>query len=296
MNGWRNADSLLWGHFFTLILKARKKPVRNQEEILKDLLVIFDRGVKGMYGNTLTTYASKFKNCDPDLDTEYIKFGDEVVLAAFNDRLKNEYEAVLEEIKAFVTRSLDVETNGKWLVRAILEMIEADAGIKENVKFHIMPGNIPVYKSDLRDLKMVYFYNFLLGVWQYICTYCVDNGVGADTYIAITEEAGKNKGRKVKNGIGMQGYKDIEISYSTEQEIPKTLEGFKKLAKTDSFDALAMAPALNQMLKPKKQEERKETIEIVWTESKHKSFFIFIRERSGNHGSDQNGEFNQILW
>ena len=261
------------GIFFTLILKARKKPVRNQEEILKDLLVIFDRGVKGMYGNTLTTYASKFKNCDPDLDTEYIKFGDEVVLAAFNDRLKNEYEAVLEEIKAFVTRSLDVETNGKWLVRAILEMIEADAGIKENVKFHIMPGNIPVYKSDLRDLKMVYFYNFLLGVWQYICTYCVDNGVGADTYIAITEDAGKNKGRKVKNGIGMQGYKDIEISYSTEQEIPKTLEGFKKLAKTGSFDALAMAPALNQMLKPKKQEERKETIEIVWTESKHKSFF-----------------------
>ena len=71
----------------------------------------------------------------------------------------------------------------------------------------------------------------------------------------------------------MQGYKDIEISYSTEQEIPKTLEGFKKLAKTGSFDALAMVPALNQMLKPKKQEERKETIEIVWTESKHKSFF-----------------------
>ena len=76
---------------------------------------------------------------------------------------------------------------------------------------------------------MVYFYNFLLGVWQYICTYCVDNGVGADTYIAITEDAGKNKGRKVKNGIGMQGYKDIEISYSTEQEIPKTLEGFKSV-------------------------------------------------------------------
>ena len=72
MNGWRNADSLLWGHFFTLILKARKKPVRDQEEILKDLLVIFDRGVKGMYGNTLTTYASKFKNCDPDLDTEFV--------------------------------------------------------------------------------------------------------------------------------------------------------------------------------------------------------------------------------
>lgn len=255
-----------------MILKARKKPVRNQEEILKDLLVIFDRGVKGIYGNTLTTYASKFRNCDPGLDTEYIKFGDEVVLAAFNDRLKNEYEAVLEEIKAFVTRSLDVETNGKWLVRAILEMIEADAEIKENAKFNIMPGNIPVYKSDLRDLKMVYFYNFLLGVWQYVCTYCVDNSVGADTYIAITEDAGKNKGRKVKNGIGMQGHRDIEISYSTEQEIPKTLEEFKKLAKTGSFDTFAIAPTLNQMLKPKEHEKRKETIEIVFTDSKHKSF------------------------
>lgn len=148
------------GVFFYIDIEGKKEAGEKSRRDPKRFAGNFDRGVKGIYGNTLTTYASKFRNCDPGLDTEYIKFGDEVVLAAFNDRLKNEYEAVLEEIKAFVTRSLDVETNGKWLVRAILEMIEADAEIKENAKFNIMPGNIPVYKSDLRDLKMVYFIIF----------------------------------------------------------------------------------------------------------------------------------------
>ena len=146
-----NEESLHFcgGIFFTLLLKARKKPARKQEECLKDLLAIYDRGVSGIYGNTLSTYASKFKTCDPSLETDYIRLGNDIVLSEFNDRIKDDYDAVVEEMKKFVSESLDTETNGKWLVRAILELIEKDDAIRDNAKFFIMPGNLPVYKEDL---------------------------------------------------------------------------------------------------------------------------------------------------
>lgn len=234
------------GIFFVLVLKARKKPKRNQEDCFKDLLVIFDRGVKGIYGNTLSTYASNFRNCASISGTEYIKFGDEVALDAFNDRLKNEYDSALEEVKGFVSASMDIDTNGKWFVRAVLEMIEADNQIKDNAKFFIMPGHLPVYKSDLKDIKKVYFYNFLLGIWHYICTYCEDNTVGAETYSAITEDAGKNKGRKVKNEIGMKSHDDIEISYNTYLDAPIDDNELQDLMDGSPFDTFEMKPMLDK--------------------------------------------------
>ncbi len=284
------------GIFFALILKARKKPARNQDECFKDLLVIFDRGVKGLYGNTLSTYASRFRNCDPRLETEYVKFGDEVVLSSFNERIKKDYEAVLEEIESFVLKSLDVETNGKWLVSAILEMIEADNQIRDNAKFFIMPNNYPVYKSDLKDIKKVYFYNFLLGVWHFICTYCSDNSVGADTYIAITEDAGKNKGRKVKNEIGMLGFEQIEVSFNKEQDMPQNAEELKALMEGGPFDTFEMSPATYEMLEPSAGE--KGPVDYIVETSDHKSSLVGMRKYNNylNHAEDKHNKQRTFLY
>lgn len=240
-----NEESLHFcgGIFFTLLLKARKKPARKQEECLKDLLAIYDRGVSGIYGNTLSTYASKFKTCDPSLETEYIRLGDEVVLSEFNDRIKDDYDAVVEEMKKFVSKSLDTETNGKWLVRAILEMIEKDDAIRDNAKFFIIPGNLPVYKEDLKNIKKVYFYNFLLGVWHYICTNCPDNGVGRDTYLKITEDAGQNKGRKVKNEIGLAVHEDVKVLFVVKVAGEDAFEKFRAKPVGKMEDVLEHVPA-----------------------------------------------------
>lgn len=240
-----NEESLHFcgGIFFTLLLKARKKPARKQEECLKDLLAIYDRGVSGIYGNTLSTYASKFKTCDPSLETEYIRLGDEVVLSEFNDRIKDDFDAVVGEMKKFVSESLDTETNGKWLVRAILEMIEKDDAIRDNAKFFIMPGNLPVYKEDLKNLKKVYFYNFLLGVWHYICTNCPDNGVGRDTYLEITEDAGQNKGRKVKNEIGLAVHEDVKVLFDAKAAGEDAFEKFRAKPVGKMEDVLEHVPA-----------------------------------------------------
>ena len=42
------AFRLSGGIFFNLILAARKKPLANQNECLRELLYIFDRSVKGI--------------------------------------------------------------------------------------------------------------------------------------------------------------------------------------------------------------------------------------------------------
>ena len=72
------------GVFFNLILASRKTPSANQEECLKELLYIFDRAAKGLSGNSLKTIASRYRNCDPELSSEYLRFGDAVTVDAFN--------------------------------------------------------------------------------------------------------------------------------------------------------------------------------------------------------------------
>ncbi|MCD7790742.1 MAG: NACHT domain-containing protein [Bacteroides thetaiotaomicron] len=210
------------GIFFNLLLEARKKPVAKQEDCLKGLLYIFDRNVKGLSGNSLSTIASRFRNCDPALNSDYIKFGDPVTVEAFNKRLKEDPVSVTEELKTYADNYLDLETSGNWIVRSILELIEKDETIQENEKFPVIPGGVPAYKQELRKMKTVYIYNFLLGIWHFIC--CRKDSVenGQETYHMLSDYAGESRARKFdKSRIGFQGYEDIRISYDLELEAVK---------------------------------------------------------------------------
>ena len=54
---------------------------------------------KEMAGNSLVTIASRFRNCDPDLHSDYIRFGDPVVVEEFNGRMRDDYASVVDEVK-----------------------------------------------------------------------------------------------------------------------------------------------------------------------------------------------------
>jgi len=202
------------GVFFNLLLASRKKPVQNQETCLKDLLYIFDRSAKGLRGNSLKTMASNFRNCSLKSNSDYIRFGDPVTVDAFNDRLKDDYQSVIAEIKGFSDRYLDLETNGKWLIRAILELIESDESIKENTKFLVIPGNVLAYRDDLFAMKTIPVYSFLLGVWHYLCSN-EENDSGKDTYFYLSDYVSEGKPRSlVKSRVGFDKFDDIQLSYS----------------------------------------------------------------------------------
>lgn len=204
--GQEKALHLCGGIFFTLVLQARKTPKKNQGDCLRDLLGIYDQSAKSISGNSLKTIASRFRNCDPELTSDYIRFGNPAVAEAFRERARESYDEIIDEIKAFCDKYLDLKLHGRWLVRALLELIEKDDLQKDNGKYVVLPECLPLYKSDLKDLKLVNFYNFFLGVWVHVCINCQDNGVGQQTYLDMTEDMGESKERKFNSEIGRHAY------------------------------------------------------------------------------------------
>ncbi|MDE7254399.1 MAG: NACHT domain-containing protein [Acetatifactor sp.] len=224
---------LCGGVFFTLILKARKTPKPNQDECFRELMKIFDRSVDALRGNSLSTIASRFRKCDPTLKSDYIHLGDEVVVDAFCGRLKKSYSSVLDEVVQFAEKYLDLETYGDWLVKALLDIVISDDSIKDNAKLYINPGFLPSYKSEILkgEIDKVYFHNFILGIWQYVCAYCDDNGIGAITYKTITDDNGESRGRSLKEGvIGTGSYDRLDICY----EIVSFIENDDKFEEDES--------------------------------------------------------------
>lgn len=211
------AFHLSGGIFFNLMLAARKKPLANQKECLKELLCIFDRSAKGLSGNSLVTIASRFRNCDPDLHSDYIRFGDPVVVEEFNGRMREDYASVVGEVKNYADQYLDLEVNGKWLVRALMELVEKDSLIQDNAKFMAIPGGLPAYKQEFPEMHVVYIYNLLLSVWHYICCTHGMAGNGQETYFALADFAGESRPRKFdRSRIGFESHEDVMVSYDTE--------------------------------------------------------------------------------
>lgn len=205
------------GVFFNLMLAARKKPVANQNQCLKELLYIYDRSAKEMAGNSLVTIASRFRNCDPDLHSDYIRFGDPVVVEEFNGRMRENYASVVGEVKNYADQYLDLEVNGKWLVRALMELIEKDNLIQDNAKFMAIPGGLPAYKQEFPEMHVVYIYNLLLSVWHYICCTHGMTENGQETYFALADFAGESRPRKFdRSRIGFESHEDVTVSYDME--------------------------------------------------------------------------------
>lgn len=211
------AFHLSGGIFFNLMLAARKKPVANQNQCLKELLYIYDRSAKEMVGNSLVTIASRFRNCDPDLHSDYIRFGDPVVVEEFNGRIREDYASVVGEVKNYAEQYLDLEVNGKWLVRALMELVEKDSLIQDNAKFMAILGGLPAYKQEFPEMHVVYTYNLLLSVWHYICCTHGMTENGQETYFALADFAGERRTRKFdRSRIGFESHGDVTVSYDME--------------------------------------------------------------------------------
>ncbi len=205
------------GVFFNLMLAARKKPVANQNQCLKELLYIYDRSAKEMAGNSLVTIESRFRNCDPNLHSDYIRFGNPVVVEEFNGRMREDYASVVGEVKNYADQYLDLEVNGKWLVRALMELVEKDSLIQDNAKFMAIPGELPAYKQEFPEMHVVYIYNLLLSVWHYICCTHGMTENGQETYFALTDFTGESRPKKFdRSRIGFESHEDVTVSYDME--------------------------------------------------------------------------------
>lgn len=99
-------------------------------------------------------------------------------------------------MKNYADQYLNLEVNGKWLVRALMELVEKDSLIQDNAKFMVISGGLPAYKQEFPELHVVYIYNLLLSVWYYIC--CTHGMIenGQETYFALADFAEESRPRK----------------------------------------------------------------------------------------------------
>ena len=157
--------------------------------------------------------------------------------------MREDYASVVGEVKNYADQYLDLEVNGKWLVRALMELVEKDSLIQNNAKFMAIPGGLPAYKQEFPEMHVVYIYNLLLSVWHYICCTHGMTENGQETYFALADFAGESRPRKFdRSRIGFESHEDVMVSYDMEivqddMKIPEPAAAYvRKLAgKPDRF-------------------------------------------------------------
>ena len=127
---------------------------------------------------------NNYKRCETSTST-YFPFGDDQVISAFDEIIRNNYQTALNGMIGFVNDFLDVsETVHKDinLVRALVDLVQQDQTIKAGDEFFIGPNGEKKKKAALGDLKEVCLPSFVLGVWHYVVMNRRDNAVGKKTY------------------------------------------------------------------------------------------------------------------
>ena len=219
-----NYPRLSGGTFFILVLQALRQRMKAREHYkgesdgLKDpnvligLIKVINPDYVAPAGDALKTKTNDFKSCKLSKG-EYLPFGKTAEIEEFDNRIQNDYGSALSAMADFVEQFLETGTAAKKdvrLVKALMELIQADDSISANDEFYIFENGNKIKKAALGDLRDICLPAFLLGVWHYVVVYRKDNSVGRDTYDMWCPENGRAP-RTYSGGMGKSITKTINI-------------------------------------------------------------------------------------
>lgn len=191
-----NYPRLSGGTFFILVLQALRQRIKAREHYkgesdgLKDpnvligLIKVINPDYVAPAGDALKTKTNDFQSCKLSKG-EYLPFGKTAEIEEFDNRIQNDYGSALSAMVGFVEQFLETGTAAKKdvrLVKALMELIQADDSIGANEEFYISENGDKIKKAALGDLRDICLPAFLLGVWHYVVVNRKDNKVGQDTY------------------------------------------------------------------------------------------------------------------
>ena len=187
---------LCGGTFFTLVLEARKQRTCKRSLYAGELdglsqpktLAGLGRVVNPEYAelknkDSFSTNVSDYKSCENNGSNLAFLFTQEVL--SFDTRVKTRYLEALSAMDDFVQRFLEVGTSTAkevWLVKALLDLIDADQSIDAGQVFYIGEVGQKITKAALREMSDFFFQPFLLGIWHFAVVHRKDNTVGKSTY------------------------------------------------------------------------------------------------------------------
>ena len=187
---------LCGGTFFTLVLQALRQRMKAREhyagdsdglsdsEVMVGLIKVINLDYVDPGKGKLKTIVNNYKRCETSTSA-YLPFGDDQVVAAFDDMVRTDYQTALNGMIGFVNDFLDMSEavhKDVNLVRALIDLIQQDKTIKAGDEFFIGTNGEKKKKAALGDLREVCLPSFLLGVWHYVVLNRKDNSVGRTTY------------------------------------------------------------------------------------------------------------------
>lgn len=212
---------LCGGTFFFLLLQARyskttssRDHVNGEKEDKADRYVM-DKLVYAVTGtnsynidSTFKKDTSKYRECLIPGSVN-IPFNDPSVAAAYFMAIKNKNPEILKRMTEFVDTYINPSMD-EWLIRALLEVIQAD-NISDEIDFYISSDGTPSKKNDLFTVEAFEFQPFLMGILLFIMQYRTDNA-GSDTLANWGTKKSSNQERKFTNTtLGTQYSKPIKV-------------------------------------------------------------------------------------
>lgn len=206
---------LCGGTFFTLVLESRKQRTSkrsqhrgeldglSQPEIFAALgRIVYPEYSEPKSQDTFRTNVSNYKACENNGTNLSFLCAQEV--SAFDNHVKTKYLTPLGALCDFVSCFLDVGTSTAkevWLVKAFLDLINADQSIDDSQEFYIRENGQSITKAALRNMNDFCFQSFLLGVWHFVIVNRPNNKTGKTTYDTWCP----SRGRAERKYIGTLG-------------------------------------------------------------------------------------------
>ncbi len=218
---------LCGGTFFTLLLQARKQRMGVREHYkgmsdgmadpmllvgLAEITIPNYQMPTASMMQTIKSTTSRYKSCQSGSGT-YFPFTDTATVASFDQRIKTQYTTSLSAMNDYVADFIDVQSGTKkdeYLVKALVEVIDADTTIPDAQLFYICEDGTTMTKANICQATSLCLQSFLLGVWHYIVINVQDNKVGKDTYNAWCPAPA----RSYDAALGENSPRVITLSYS----------------------------------------------------------------------------------
>lgn len=202
---------LCGGTFFYLLLQIKKPGASSKEhtygtsnaftesDVLSDLVKAVNPDIAKQISKSTT---SNYKNCKNQFDSLLGKTVSQnqprLIIEAFDKRVKEEYTSCLADMEKFVERYIMASSSIRYdFVRALLEIIWKDDGIKRNDFFFMREDGLPLKEKISAGTELnVYLPAFLLGIWHFVVVNREDNKAGSAT---VEEWHKMENGRDSKN-------------------------------------------------------------------------------------------------
>jgi len=151
---------------------------------------------------------SKFITCGSN-GSKNIPFNKQSYADTFDDMINNNYPVALSRMKRFLNDHID-RNREKWLVKALIDVIENDDAIGDETLLFINENGSPVKKSALSSIDDYCVDSLVLGVLHYLVVH--RNGMNRQGAGAFKENSCKeNNEHKYNGSFGSKLGKRIKI-------------------------------------------------------------------------------------